>query len=335
MTTIDSSTPVVNMMINLSAIQVDNTANSRTTRDETALAELAASMKKEGLLQPVRVERLDDNRYSLVYGYRRVEAASRLGWTQIRAEVVGPMTPADRAIVNLLENIGRENLSTYDLAMAFSHIQEHFSLSGSVIAGRTGKTTAYVNSLIRIATNIHESVLARWKLECSPEFGKDLETGKRLPNVHAVCSVDWLSKMAARVPKHEQEHEMKLVLGMIDAAGNDIGDNDDSADDSNDSDGEENSEGPKVPKAPKRVGIKTMSEMLEVAETAAKDANLSDADLACVKAIAATLRYTTGKRSSINVPVFKRYLQVEAAKEAKAAKAEKKADKTEKTEKAN
>lgn len=318
---IDPSTPIANL-IDLSAIVVNDAANCRSEKDATALAELATSMKKEGLLQPVRLERREDGKFNLVFGFRRLAAAQQLGWTQIRAEICDPMTAEDKAIANLLENIGRESLSTYDMAMAFAKIQADHGLSGSAIGGRVGKTTAYVNALIRIANGLHETVLARWRQECSSNWGKD-ENGKRASNVHTVCTTDWLSKLVSRVAKHEQADELDHHLRLLNGETDEGGESNDAGDGPEIEAGEPDAGGPRIPQATKKIGMKQMEEALSSAETILKEStSLTDLERHGLKGIVAALKYTAGRSASLRFPKFKLIADLDTAESAKAKKSD-------------
>jgi ParB/RepB/Spo0J family partition protein len=289
-------TPIIDN-IKLSTIKVDPRQNARTVVDEDAIKELATSMKREGQLQPVRVEMVNPGTYvqgsgvplSLVFGYRRIAAAELLKWDTIRAEVVETMEPADRAVANLLENLGRENLTTYDQATAFHHLQKDYTLSGTNIAHSVGKSVPYVNNLIRISEGLDSTVLERWKQECSPSFGRDPETGKRLPNVHMVCTSEWLGKLVARVPRAEQERELKIQLGLI------------TDDDGDDDDGGDGGDGTGSSKpdtdAPRRATMKQLERALAAAEAKVKESKGEEQNVA--RAVVSTLKYAMGKNQGI------------------------------------
>lgn len=290
-------TPIIDN-IKLSTIKVDPKLNARTVMDEEAIKELSISMKREGQLQPVRVEMVNPGAYingsgvpvSLVFGYRRVAAAKLLQWDTIRAEVVETMAPADRAIANLLENLGRENLTTYDQAMAFNALQKEHGISGTNIAHSIGKSVPYVNNLIRISEGLDTTVLERWKQECNPNFGRDPETGKKLPNMHSVCTSEWLGKLVARVPRAEQEYELKVQLGLITM---DDGDGDGNGDGTGDGTGSSRPD----TDATRRATMKQLERALVAAETKAKESKGEEANIA--RAVASTLKYAMGKSQGI------------------------------------
>ena len=285
-----AQTPTKPMVDNipLTQIKVDPSKNSRTVMDEEAVKELAATMKREGQLQAIQVEQTGANEFSLVFGYRRYAAATLLGWTTIRAEISPPMQPAARAVANLAENMGRENLTTFDQGMAFYKLQKEFEMTGTSIAHSIGKSVAYVNNLIRIVEGLDPVVLQRWKEECTPNFGKDPGTGKRLPNIHSVCSTDFLGRLVAKVPRAEQERELKIALGLInpdddggDGDGNDAGDQG----------------GSQVGNATRRATLKQLNQALEAAEKRVKETKGEEQNTA--RTVVTTLKFALGKSQSI------------------------------------
>lgn len=274
----------------MAAILANPERNSRSFVDEKALQELATSLKREGLLQPVRVEQTGPHEYELVYGFRRFAAAQSLKWETILAEVVQPMADDDRDIANLLENLARENLTTYDQANALAKIQRVHGHSGATLAARVGKSATYVNNLIRIVDGIHAAIDARWREECSPTFGRDPETGKKLSGQHAVCTTDWLSKLVSKVPLEQQEYELQVALGII-VEGED-------GDDGEEGEGGEG-EGEDGPDAPKRKSVKQLLELIKTLNLRIKTAN--ETDLPALRGMVATAKWALGK--SVNIKV--------------------------------
>lgn len=186
--------------------------NYRTVMDQVALEELASAMKENGQLQAVGVTSNPDGTYDLNYGFRRVEAAKLLGWSTIKAEIGEKANAVVHRFNNLTENMARENLTTYDQAMAFHDLKQNYKVSGSEIARKAGKNVSYVNNLIRVVESLEPIILERWKLEQSPTFGKDKD-GKRIPTTNQICTTDWLIKLCS-VPRSEQESHLKQAMGL-------------------------------------------------------------------------------------------------------------------------
>jgi ParB family chromosome partitioning protein len=119
--------------------------------DEEALAELAASIRDVGVLQPVLVRPVGDGRYQLVAGERRWRAARRAGVDMVPALVrdATEMASAEQA---LIENLHREDLSPLEEAAAYQQLIEEFGLTHEVVAGRVGKSRSAITNTLRLLT---------------------------------------------------------------------------------------------------------------------------------------------------------------------------------------
>jgi ParB family chromosome partitioning protein len=112
------------------------------------LAELAQSIRSNGIIQPL-VVRLVGDRYQLVAGERRWRAAKLAGVEQVPVTV--REIPDERLLeVSLIENIQREDLNPIDTALAFSTLSTEFALSPEQIGERTGKDRTTVINFLRL-----------------------------------------------------------------------------------------------------------------------------------------------------------------------------------------
>ncbi len=121
----------------------------RTQMDQEKLAELAASIKAQGLVQPVIVRPLDGGGYELIAGERRWRAAQLASLRVIPAIV---REVPDQAVVAmaLIENIQREDLSALEEAMALKRLIEEFDLTHQAAADAVGRSRAAVSNLLRL-----------------------------------------------------------------------------------------------------------------------------------------------------------------------------------------
>ncbi|MEO7432959.1 MAG: ParB/RepB/Spo0J family partition protein [Dokdonella sp.] len=121
----------------------------RQAFDPEKIEELAASIKAQGLIQPVVVRAIGKDRYELIAGERRWRAAQKAGLDEIPAlvKVVG-----DQAVVAmaLIENIQREDLSPLEEAQALSRLIEEFGLTHQQAADAVGRSRAAVSNLLRL-----------------------------------------------------------------------------------------------------------------------------------------------------------------------------------------
>lgn len=126
-----------------------NPYQPRRNFDEDALAELAESIRKYGVLQPITVRKLLNGTYELIAGERRLRACSLAGIRKIPAIVV-ELNDNDSAVVALVENIQRENLSFMEEAEAYRNLLYHHGLTQEELAASLGKTQSSVANKIRL-----------------------------------------------------------------------------------------------------------------------------------------------------------------------------------------
>ena len=117
--------------------------------DEAKLAELAASIKAQGLIQPIVVHGVGRDRYELIAGERRWRAAQQAGLTEIPA-VVREVAPQAVLAMALIENIQREELSALEEAQALHRLIEEFDLTQQQAADAVGRSRAAVTNLLRL-----------------------------------------------------------------------------------------------------------------------------------------------------------------------------------------
>jgi ParB family transcriptional regulator, chromosome partitioning protein len=133
----------------------------RTAFPDDSLTELAASIKSQGVLQPILVRPIppeDGFFYELVAGERRLRAARMAGLTEIPA-VVRELSDEQSLVIALIENLQRENLNPVDEAKGLARLREMLSLSQEDIAVRIGKSRAGVANALRLL-QLPEEILA-------------------------------------------------------------------------------------------------------------------------------------------------------------------------------
>lgn len=134
-----------------------NPFQPRRHMDDAALAELAASMREHGVLQPVLVTETLDG-YQLIAGERRVRAARLAGLERIPA-VVRQLVDRDQLEVALVENVQRADLDPIDEALAYRKLVDEFGLTQDAVADRVGKARATVANTLRLL-ELHPDVQA-------------------------------------------------------------------------------------------------------------------------------------------------------------------------------
>jgi ParB family chromosome partitioning protein len=117
--------------------------------NEETLAELAASIKAQGVMQPVVVRARAQGGYELVAGERRWRAAQMAGLSNIPA-VVRDVTDEQASAMALIENIQREDLNPLEEAQALQRLKEEFDLTQQQVADAVGKSRVAVTNLLRL-----------------------------------------------------------------------------------------------------------------------------------------------------------------------------------------
>jgi len=116
------------------------------------LADLEASLKTSGLLQPITVRPTPDGKgFELIAGERRFRAAARLGWTDIAA-VIRPTDDRTSLTLALVENLQRADLDPMEEADGYQRLIEEFSLSQQEVADVVGKDRSTVANALRLRT---------------------------------------------------------------------------------------------------------------------------------------------------------------------------------------
>jgi ParB family chromosome partitioning protein len=123
--------------------------------NEATLAELAASLKTNGMIQPVIVRRSDTG-YQLIAGERRLRAARLAGLKSIPA-IVRDVDSFTQAQLALVENIQREDLNPMDRALAYRALMTQLGLTQQELAGRLGEDRTTISHFVRLL-DLSESV---------------------------------------------------------------------------------------------------------------------------------------------------------------------------------
>jgi ParB family chromosome partitioning protein len=148
----DSETPLQGGVTEVLVSQVvRNPRQPRLRMDAQELADLSASIREHGVIQPIVVSQTDQpNRYILIAGERRLEATKLAGLATIPAIMRGPTSDQHLLELALIENIQRADLSPLESAVAYKHLADDFGLSHDEVAKRVGKQRATVSNTIRL-----------------------------------------------------------------------------------------------------------------------------------------------------------------------------------------
>ena len=126
-----------------------NPDQPRTTFDEEALDELAASIKELGIIQPLSLRKVAPNSYQIIAGERRYRAAKLAGLATVPAYI---RTASDSELTEmaLIENIQREDLNAIEIALTFKKLIDQYNLTQERLSERIGKKRATVANFLRL-----------------------------------------------------------------------------------------------------------------------------------------------------------------------------------------
>jgi ParB family chromosome partitioning protein len=121
----------------------------RTKMDQEALAELAASIRSQGLMQPVLVRPIERDAYELIAGERRWRAAQMAGLTEVPA-LVREVPDESALALSLIENIQREDLNPLEEAAGLQRLVDEFRMTHEQAADAVGRSRSATTNLLRL-----------------------------------------------------------------------------------------------------------------------------------------------------------------------------------------
>ena len=126
-----------------------NPNQPRREFDETALAELAESIRNVGIVQPITLRKMESGTYQIIAGERRWRASQMVGLHSIPAYI---RTADDENIMQmaLVENIQREDLNAIEVALAYQHLIEKYNLKQEELSEQIGKNRATIANTLRL-----------------------------------------------------------------------------------------------------------------------------------------------------------------------------------------
>lgn len=126
-----------------------NPNQPRKEFDDERLEELADSLKKHGLIQPITVRYIGEKRFELISGERRLRASKLAGLDEIPAYIREADDEQSMAFA-LIENIQREELNPLEIAMGYKRLLEEFDYTQAEVANRVGKNRTTVTNMLRL-----------------------------------------------------------------------------------------------------------------------------------------------------------------------------------------
>jgi ParB family chromosome partitioning protein len=163
----------------------------RTKMDQQALAELAASIRTQGLMQPVLVRPVDRDLYELIAGERRWRAAQMAGLAEVPA-LVREVPDESALAMSLIENIQRENLNPLEEAAGLQRLVEEFRMTHEQAADAVGRSRSATTNLLRLLK------LARPVQELVMEGALEMGHARALIALEAARQIELARRVAAK-----------------------------------------------------------------------------------------------------------------------------------------
>lgn len=167
---------------------VPNRYQPRQVFDQSKINELAESIQEHGLLQPIVVRPIEEGMYEIIAGERRFRAMSSIHMAYADV-IIRDMTDEETAVVALIENIQRENLSAVEEAEAYQKLLELGDTTQSELAQSVGKSQSFIANKLRL-------------LKLAPKVLTKLSEGK-ITERHARALLSL---------SHEEQEEMVQII---------------------------------------------------------------------------------------------------------------------------
>ena len=133
----------------LSALIQPNRYQPRREFDEGALNELAESIKSYGILQPLIVRKIEDGRFELIAGERRLRASKIVGLEKVPV-IIRDYTDAQMSEISIIENVQRENLNVIEEAQAYDRLIKEFGHTQEIVAAKIGRSRSHISNMLRL-----------------------------------------------------------------------------------------------------------------------------------------------------------------------------------------
>lgn len=174
-----------------------------------ALEELASSIRTQGVMQPLVVRQLDNEKYEIIAGERRWRAAQQAGLDVVPV-IVREVSDEAAIAMALIENIQREDLNAMEESLALLRLQEEFQLTQQQVADAVGKSRSAVTNLMRLASLEPEvqQLLERGDLELGhAKCLLALEGAKQINAARTVAGVNMTVRQTEALVKKLQSGE--------------------------------------------------------------------------------------------------------------------------------
>lgn len=207
----------INKVLEISTEHIlPNPAQPRKSMDSDELQSLAESIRANGVLQPLTVRRMKDGLYELIAGERRLRAAKLIGLPAVPCIVIDT-TGQQSAVLSVLENLQRRDLTFFEEAMAYSALINDWGITQEQAAVKLGKAQSTIANKLRLLrlSEAEQQLIVKYrlterharallKLENPSERRQVLDT-IALKGLNVGQTEEYINKMLSHTPKPRQE----------------------------------------------------------------------------------------------------------------------------------
>ena len=152
---------------------VPNQYQPRAVFDQDKIKELAHSIEKHGLLQPITLRPIEEDMYEIIAGERRFRALKYLAYENTKA-IVKYLTDQETAAIALIENIQRENLTSIEEARAYKQLLDMDDVTQKDLAESIGKSQSFIANKLRLLKLSDDVITALEKEEITERHARAL-----------------------------------------------------------------------------------------------------------------------------------------------------------------
>lgn len=134
-------------------IEVEKIKSGKNIRNErdTSIQELADSIERNGLINPIMVKPIGSGKYEVIAGHRRFEAVKRLGLPHIECNVTDETSEKDLMLAQIAENVQRKDMSALELVECFDEMKKRYGIKQNQIARLFNKSDVWVTNQYQAA----------------------------------------------------------------------------------------------------------------------------------------------------------------------------------------
>jgi ParB family chromosome partitioning protein len=218
----DNASTVVGSIASISVDSIDaNPFQPRTEFEEQALNELAASIRHQGIIQPITVRKIGHDKYQLISGERRLRASKIVGLEEIPA-YIRIATDSQMLEMALVENIQRENLNAIEVALSYQALIDECKLTQEQMSEKVGKNRTTITNYLRllklpaeIQLDIHDDKISMGHaraLITLDNIDQQLSITKQI--VEKGLSVREVEKMVRMINNPEEKKQKKITKSL-------------------------------------------------------------------------------------------------------------------------